>query len=221
MAQELHAGRGMIKRAVHDCSDCELMMQGRCVFAPKKLAAEAVLTAQDMVAGEVTFVREGVVALTVLTPDGAEAHVAVRGPRSMLGLEALSGRPSPAEVTAVTDLQLCAAPAERVRSWLGPESAARRMFELAVGELLEQRRDVDLRSGPADVRVARFLLLCAEHVGRTRDAPFSKARAASVLGLRPETMSRVLKRLASRGIVDSSKNVRVLDLEALRAVAVG
>ncbi|MBK7859825.1 MAG: Crp/Fnr family transcriptional regulator [Archangiaceae bacterium] len=211
----------MIKRAVRDCSDCELMMQGRCVFAPKKLNADAVLTAQDMVAEEVAFIRKGVVAMTVLTSDGEQAHVAVRGPRSMLGLESLKSLPSPAEVTAVTELQLCAAPAERVRSWLGPETAARRMFEIAMGELLEQRRDVDLRSGRAEIRVARFLLLCAEEVGRSKDAPFSKARAASVLGLRPETMSRVLRRLAARGMVDSTKDVRVLDVEALRALAAG
>ncbi|MBL8956522.1 MAG: Crp/Fnr family transcriptional regulator [Myxococcaceae bacterium] len=197
------------------------MTQGRCVFAPKKLSAEAVLTAQDMVAEEVAFVRKGVVAMTVLTSDGEQAHVAVRGPRSMLGLESLKALPSPADVTAVTELQLCAAPADRVKSWLGPESAARRMFEIAMGELLEQRRDVDLRSGPAEVRVARFLLMCAEHVGRGKDAPFSKARAAAVLGLRPETMSRILKRLAARGMVDSTKNVRVLDVEALRALAAG
>jgi len=211
----------MIKRAVRDCSDCELLMQGRCVFAPKKLSADAVLTAQDMVAEEVTFVRNGVVAMTVLTPDGEQAHVAVRGPRSMLGLESLRKLPSPAEVTAVTDVQLCAAPAERVRAWLGPETAARRMFELAMGELLEQRRDVDFRSGPAEVRVARFLLLCAEHVGRGKDAPFSKQRAASMLGLRPETMSRVLKRLSARGILDSTHGVRVLDVDGLKAVAEG
>ncbi len=211
----------MIKRPVRDCSDCELTVQGACVFAPRKLSADAVLTPQDMVADEVSFVRQGVVALTVLTAEGTQAHVAVRGPRSMLGLEALNALPSPAEVTAVTDVQLCVASADRVRAWLGPDTGARRMFELAVGELLEQRRDVDLRSGPAEVRVARFLLLCAAHVGRGKRAPFSKARAASVVGLRPETMSRILARLAARGIVDRSTAVRVLDVEALRAVAAG
>ncbi len=209
----------MIKRAVRDCSDCELMVQGRCLFAPKKVPADAVLTAQDMIAQEVSFVRKGVVAMTVLTSEGDQAHVAVRGPRSLLGLEALRALPSPGEVTAVTEVQLCAAPADRVKAWLGPETAARRMFELAMGELLDQRRDVDFRSGTADARVARFLLMCAEHVGRGKESPFSKARAASVLGLRPETLSRVLKRLSDRGIVDSSEGVRVLDLEALQAVA--
>ncbi len=195
------------------------MLHERCAFAPRKLAADTVLMAQGVVAREVAFVREGVVALTALTPDGAEAHVAVRGPRSMLGLEALGEKPSAAEVRAVTDVQLCTAPVERVRPWLGPDSAALRMLELAMGELSEQRRDVGFRSGSAEVRVARFLLACANHVGRGKKAPFSKSRAAAVLGLRPETMSRVLKRLGERGILDSEHGIQVLDYEALRGVA--
>jgi CRP-like cAMP-binding protein len=209
----------MIKRAVRDCGDCELRVRGVCVFGPKKLAADSIITPQDSVAGEVSFVRKGVVALTVLTSEGNQAHVAVRGPRSLLGLESLRALPSPAEVTAVTDVELCVAPADQVRSWVGPETGARRMFELAVGELLDQRRDVDFRSGAADARVARFLLVCGDHVGRGKDAAFSKTRAASVLGLRPETLSRVLKRLTDRGLIETAPAVKVLDPHGLGLVA--
>jgi CRP-like cAMP-binding protein len=209
----------MIKKAVRDCGDCELLVLGKCVFSPKKLSADSVLTLQDSVADEVSFVRRGVVSLTVLTAEGEQAHVAVRGPRSMLGLESLRGLPSPAEVSAITDVQLCAAPKERVNAWLGPESGARRMFELATAELLEQRRDVDFHSGSAEARVARFLLMCCEHLGRGKEAPFSKTRAASVLGLRPETLSRVLRRFAARGLIETGPDVRVLDRYGVGVVA--
>jgi CRP-like cAMP-binding protein len=209
----------MIKRAVRDCGDCELLVRGLCVFGPKKLAADSVITLQDSVAEEVSFVRKGVVALTVLTSEGDQAHVAVRGPRSLLGLESLRELPSPAEVTAVSDVELCVAPAERVRSWVGPESGARRMFELTISELLDQRRDVDFRSGSADARVARFLIVCAEHMGRGRGAAFSKMRAASVLGLRPETLSRVLRRLLERGVIETTPVLKILDAEALSVIA--
>jgi CRP-like cAMP-binding protein len=209
----------MIKRAVRDCGDCELLVRGVCVFGPKKLGADSVITSQDSVANEVSFVRKGVVALTVLTSEGDQAHVAVRGPRSLLGLESLRQLPSPAEVTAVTEVELCVAPAEKVRSWVGPETGARRMFELAVGELLDQRRDVDFRSGSAEARVARFLLVCGEHIGRGKEAAFSKMRAASVLGLRPETLSRVLKGLAQRGLILTTPALKIVDPNALRIIA--
>jgi CRP-like cAMP-binding protein len=209
----------MMKRAVRDCGDCELLVRGQCVFGPKKVAADSVITLQDSVADEVSFVRKGVVAMTVLTSEGDQAHVAVRGPRSLLGLEALRELPSPAEVTAVTDVELCVAAADRVRTWVGPETGARRMFELTVNELLDQRRDVDFRFGSAEARVARFLLVCAEHMGRGKGAAFSKMRAAAVVGLRPETLSRVLKRLAQRGAIETGPQVKILNPDALRIIA--
>jgi CRP-like cAMP-binding protein len=219
VAQRLLESLTMIKQAVRDCGDCDLMVQGKCVFGPKKLPADAVITLQDSVADEISFVRRGAVSMTVLTSEGEQAHVAVRGPRTMLGLESLRGLPSPAEVTAITDVQLCVAPKDRVSAWLGPESGSRRMFELAMGELLEQRRDVDFHSGSAEARVARFLLMCCEHMGRGRQAPFSKTRAASMLGLRPETLSRVLRRLAARGLIETGPDVRVLDPYGVGVIA--
>ncbi len=195
------------------------MVGGRCVFAPKKIEPDALLTPQGALANEIAFVRNGVVSLTTVAANGEQTHVAVRGPRSLLGLEALQDKPSPAEVRAVTEVRLCTAPMHTVKGWLGPESAPKRLFELALGEVLEQRRDTDFRSGRAEARVARFVLACARHVGRGRDAPFSKARAAAILGMRPETLSRVLKKLSARGFLDASTGVRVLDADALSELA--
>ncbi|MBL8955362.1 MAG: Crp/Fnr family transcriptional regulator [Myxococcaceae bacterium] len=186
-------------------------MNGRCVFEPEELAAGTVICPAGEVAATVTFVCTGVVEVT---SPGAGRPV-LRGPRTLLGLEALEQLPSPVEVRAMTDVRLCAAPLERVEAWLGPPSGARRLFELATRELMERAGQTNFRAGPPEVRVARLLLALPPHTGRGRHAACSKARAAAVTGLTPRALWRVLQRLAQRGLVDSVTGLQIRDLRGL------
>ncbi|MBK7859664.1 MAG: Crp/Fnr family transcriptional regulator [Archangiaceae bacterium] len=198
-------------RRVHGCADCELLANGRCVFEPEEVAAGSSISAAGQIAGAVSFVCTGIVEVTRV---GADRSV-LRGPRTLLGLEALEKLPSPVEVRAMTDVRLCAAPLERVEAWLGPPSGARRLFELASRALIERDGEANLRAGPPEVRVARLLLALAPHAERGRDAALSKARAAAVTGLTPQALWRVLHRLAERGLVDSVTGFQIRDLRGL------
>jgi len=209
----------MLKRNVHQCTDCELHVAGRCIFAPRTVPPDTLIAQQGEVPTVVSFVRQGVVSASTVTASGDVTGASVRGPRSMLGLEALRNLPSQAELRAVTEVGLCSAPLSTVNSWLGPDSAARRLFELALDEVLEQRRDASFRSGTAESRVARFTIVCAELVGRGHAAPISKNRVAGLLGIRPETLSRVLTSFAERGYIENSSGIKLRDVAALRARA--
>lgn len=208
----------MLRKEVHDCADCELHHDGTCVFAPKRVKADEVLTTQGTVASEVGFVRSGIVALSAVNASGEQTWGGVRGPRSILGVEAVEGSASTVEVRALTDVELCSATVPTVKFMLGSPEGARRLFGLTLTELLEQRRDIDFRTGTADVRVARFALVCEQLVGKGGAQPLSKVRVAALIGIRPETLSRVLRRFSDNKWLDATVGIHVLDRPALEAI---
>lgn len=212
----------MLRRPVQDCNDCELGSSGKCVFARKKVAADTVLVPQGSVPTEIGFVRAGVVALAAANGEGTQTWGAVRGPRSVLGIEALEGTASAYEVRTLTEVEVCAATVPVVKTWLDSPGGARALFELTLTELVEQRRDVDFRTGRIQARVARFALAFQQLIGSNDPRrPLSKARVAALLGIRAETLSRVLCRFSARGFLDSALGMKVLDREGLEAVADG
>jgi CRP-like cAMP-binding protein len=198
----------MLRERVSDCSQCELHHPGGCVFAPRKLKADEVLTAQGAVATEVGFVRSGIVSLSATSTAGAQTWGAMRGPHSLLGLEALEGARSACEVRALTDVELCVATVPSVKFMLGAPDGARTLFGLTLTEVLEQRRDIEFRTGTAEARVARFALACERFIGKGKTQPLSKARVAALVGIRPETLSRVL-----------TSGIKVVKREALETLA--
>lgn len=212
----------MLRRPVHDCCDCELFGEGKCIFSPKTLKADELIVAQGAVSAEVGFVRRGVVALSKVSRSGDQTWGAVRGPRSVVGVEAVEGATSSCDVRALTEVEMCSASLPAVKSWISSAGGARTLFNLTLTELLEQRRDADFQTGTAETRVARFALACERLIGTGRNQrPLSKARVAALVGMRPETLSRVLRRFSERGYLDSSSGIRILDREALETLATG
>lgn len=212
----------MLRQPIRDCSDCELLGGGSCIFTKRTLEPDRLLVSQGSVPEEVSFVRRGVVALSAVSFSGVQTWGAVRGPRSLLGVEAISQTASACEVRALTEVDVCVASVPAVKEWLGSIGGARTLFERTLTELLEQRRDVDFQTGTVAARVARFALACERYIGGGHgQRPLSKGRVAALVGMRPETLSRVLRRFSDRGYLDSSGGVRVLDREALAALAQG
>lgn len=210
----------MFSTPVSTCQSCPISLTagGRCPFTPTKVPASAVICAQGERHPSIYFVREGAVTVSAVDEAGNERSVSVRGPRSLLCLEALRGTASPSEVRALSDVRLCGLPVEEISRWLGQEGTpARHLLELLMTELERHQGDIQWRSGDSLARVARFL----QTVGlRPKGAsPLSKQLVARVLAMRPETFSRCLTQLTERGIV--SRNGRVLDTDALAQIAAG
>jgi CRP-like cAMP-binding protein len=182
---------------------------------------------------EIVFVKDGLVSITANDATGHEVMSAVRGPRALLGFEALRNRPARGAVDALTDVQVCSAEPTTVRHWVGlvngatapsardTSASATALLNLALDELDRTARDIDLRSGPALARVARFLVASAQLIDAGRQAPFSKQHVAQLLGIRAETMSRCLKKLQTAGLIESGRTVTIRDAERLAEVARG
>jgi CRP/FNR family transcriptional regulator, cyclic AMP receptor protein len=222
----------MLDQPVHECAECPLNSNGRCPFVSRKLSAGSSVWGQGDVPREVVFVKDGLLSISSSDATGHEVMSAVRGPRSLLGFEALRIQPSRGAVDAITDATVCTADASLVRQWAGLDGSANAqrentagsaasLLQLALDELDRTVRDIDLRSGPALARVARFLVASAKLIDAGRQAPFSKQHVAQLLGIRAETMSRCLKKLQTAGLIESGRTVKIRDPDRLSEVARG
>jgi CRP/FNR family transcriptional regulator, dissimilatory nitrate respiration regulator len=83
--------------------------------------------------------------------------------------------------------------------------------------------DLSLREVPG--RLAAYLLYLSKRKVGAEDLPLdvSKAQLASLLGTIPETLSRILTRMAKEGLIksDGSRQIRLLDREGLEELACG
>jgi CRP/FNR family transcriptional regulator, anaerobic regulatory protein len=205
----------MFKEPVDQCQTCELGRNGSCPFTPRLLPRDAVVSTQGQVADEVGFVKSGILVLSSVGSTGDEQRVSVRGPRSVVGLEALEGQGAAEEVRALTDVVLCRSEVQRVKRWASAGPAANSLLQLAITEMGLRRAEVDLRQGPALARVARFAIQYAALVESGRGKHFSKERVARMLGMRPETFSRILRKLSDQGLIDSKQGIKVLNAAEL------
>lgn len=208
----------MLRPAVCTCDECPLGRRGGCRFRPRAVESGAGLWGQGERLTELVFIKSGVLGVSASDADGRELVGGVRGPQSLLGFEGLRAEPARTSVVALTDAVVCSAPVAAT-----PPSASEleALFQLALDELAQSARDLELRAGPALGRVARFLsrhaaLLAPYH----RDA-FSKRHVATLLDMRPETLSRCLRRLSRMRLIAQRPTLRVLDPEGLAALAEG
>lgn len=187
------------------------------------MQAGALLSFQGEVPEEVGFVKQGLLALSATDAAGLEVLASVRGPRALIGLEGMRDQPARFTVTALSDAVVCTAATSvlsRETELDGGAHPASALLGVVLDELDSTCRDANLRSGPARTRVARFIAAYAGVLRPGQRTAFSKRHVATLLGIRPETMSRCLKALADEGLIGDDR-VEVLDVEGLDDVARG
>lgn len=243
----LPAGRGHL-RAVDggcharraDCDACPGRRLGVCGAAGDEgvrrfaeaatrtdVGARALVFAEGDDRRELFSVVEGVVKLYKSLPDGRQQVLGFAMPGSVLGME-----PGPAmghSAAAVTPVRVCRVDRRRFDRLLEAfPPMERRLRQVACAEL-EAARDHLLTLGQktAQERVATFLLNLLR--GRTGPAagwvflPMLRSDIADHLGLRLETVSRVLSGFARAGLVrqEGQHVLRCLNPRRLAAIAGG
>ena len=205
---------------MNECAACTLGVasQGPCRMTPGVRETGTILCAQGERPRTVMVIKDGFVCLSSVSTRGAELSLSLRGPGSLLCMEALRGAPSPHEVRALSRLKVCVLSGDGMGSWLGPEkSPARAVLDLVLNEGQLQRDDMHFRRGDCLTRVARFALAHASFLTE-RPGAVRKGMVARLLGMRPETLSRCLSRLQERGVIDANRGVRVIDPQGLAAM---
>lgn len=200
-----------------ECRTCPVgsVSPSRCPFTPLRYAEGAILCSQGEAPEAVFFLRDGLVEVSGMGDDGEERSFDVRTPGGLLCADAIRGQPSPVQVKTLMETHACVATPAALEQWLGPPTPARAMLDLVVQELSRRTGEVSRRSGDASMRLARFLLDGGENLPSNR-----KGTLARLLGMRPETFSRALRRLSGAGLVNPH-TLRVTDHSGLAAVATG
>lgn len=175
----------------------------------------------------VILIESGRVKISSFTEDGREIVLAVRVAGDLLGeLSVIDGEGLSATAAAVDDVRATVVPAEEFKRYLSTHAAA----SLALLEIVSARlRDADrkrIEFGAYDSvgRVARRLLELAERFGESANdggvkisLPLSQEEIAGWTGSSREAVSKALRALRERGVIDTARKViTVLDMDGLR-----
>jgi CRP/FNR family transcriptional regulator len=169
-------------------------------------------------------VARGRVRVFKTSPTGKEHILHVFGPGQAFGEVAVfSGINYPADAQVMEPSELLFFPRDRFRSLLGRDPD----LAMSVIGLLSQRlrtfvrkiEELSLKEVPARL-AAHLCLLAAGGPGRTVQLDLPKGQLAAYLGTIPETLSRMLKKLAEEGIIEmEGSRVTILDPERLEELA--
>jgi CRP-like cAMP-binding protein len=194
--------------------------------APRSYARGETIFEQGQPADGFFCILEGWAKLYRLREDGEEVVVAIFAPGETFAEVAmfLGGR-YPASSEAVSSARILKIDAANLRRAVLAEPQL--AFDMLAASSLRLRQLVDeielLKARSAPQRIADFFVKQAHaSSGPARlDLPYEKALIASRLGMKPESFSRALGKLAELGVVVERDSVSITDLARLAAFAEG
>ncbi len=199
-----------------ECPTCPLHPPaGGCPLRIERVSDGDVLLEADEPPRHLVHIKGAAVELVATNFEGDEQRYTLRGPGALVGWEALSGGPCRSEVRVVHGGEVCLLPAELARELAAGPGAAGLLAPL-VQELAMVDCERRLNTQPAAARVARYLLGDIRCVSGVLDGKTARSIARQ-LGIRHETLSRVLQRLEVAGMIERSP-LMVLDAAGLRRV---
>lgn len=226
------------------CSNCNL--RESCL--PTGLSLKEVERVEDLVStrkrvkrGEALFrvgdsfeavyaVRLGFLKSIVLSSDGREQVTNFFMAGDMVGVDGIASGVHSCDVIALEDSEVCMIPWETLEDTATSMHAMGSHFMKLLSREIVRQHGVMLLLGSmhAEERLAAFLLSLSqryEQRGYSR-AEFvlrmTRAEIGSYLGLKLETVSRVLSRFSHDGLIDvNQKHVRIFNAEGLRAIVSG
>lgn len=176
-------------------------------------------------AGHFYLVLEGSMKLFLLSRSGEEKVVEVIRPKQLFAeaVMFMDGGRYPVNAAALEDCRLAALESAAFRQLLldSPELSLRLLEVMSrrMHGLIQQLDELTLCD--ATHRVVAYLVSCAEEDPRGIEVRLSapKQVIASRLGMKPETLSRILARLTDRGLIQNrGEEIRLLDLDALQTL---
>ena len=183
---------------------------------PQSLAEREVLFRAGDVADGCYRLEQGLLKVSIASPQGDERILTVLGPGSIVGeLAIIDGGPRSATVVAIRDCKLSFISREAFLTCLReyPE-----IYSDLVATLVSRLREADEAMAAASflsvkARVARALLELAEHLGQEADSgrivilhKIRQSDIAGMAGVARENVSRTLTELKRRGLISQSSS---------------
>ena len=166
-------------------------------------------------------VAYGSVKLSLCGEDAEERVVSLVSPGQTFGeAKALLGRVARSDATALTETKLVVIPSAAIVSLMDREPRfARSMVYVLAERTLDLLCEVEAATHRGAHRLAAYLVALADGNGDTVQLPVSKTLVAARLGVKKETLSRLLRSLETRGLITvERREVRILDRTGLAAV---
>jgi CRP-like cAMP-binding protein len=163
-------------------------------------------------------IQSGRVKLAVVDASGSERASTMRGPGSILGLEALLGLPALLDARVDVEGEFAMAEPAAVERWLlsgaVPVGA---VVKHVIAENVRLTTERLLLDGNAEARAARFLLERETNPLLSAWRDVARHEVAGLLSMRPETLSRAIRLLQDRELVGPA--LEILNAEELRRIA--
>jgi CRP-like cAMP-binding protein len=196
----------------------------RCTRLP--VARGMVLVACGVAVPGVLVLVSGALRLSLHGGDGEERVLRLVGPGEAFYLaSAVLDRPSPYQAAALAASDVMVVPSPAVRALLEHDAPfARGLIHALAARELELCAEIHAAAFQSGAqRLAAYLEALADHAGAcTVRLPCSKTLIAARLGMKKETLSRLLKRLAGAGIIGVSRGeIALLDRGRLSAARKG
>lgn len=230
-----------LKAACSNCNLRELCLPVGLSLADFEKLEELVATRKRVKRGESLFragdrfeslyaVRLGFLKSTVMSSDGREQVTGFHMAGELVGLDGISSETHSCDTVALEDTEVCVIPYERLEEVAGAVPMLRNHFHKVMSREIVREHGVMLLLGSmhAEERLAAFLLNLSQRFearGYSRTEfvlRMTRAEIGSFLGLKLETVSRVLSRFAQDGLIEvNQKHVRIVNPDGLRAIVSG
>lgn len=170
------------------------------------------------------YIRQGMIKLNRINPDGTQRIVRVLRPGNTVGLEAMVRPQYEHDAIPLTPVVACRIPLD-VMAKLDRESPTlhRRVLQQWHAALSDADHwFAELANGPARVRIARLLLKMRDTVNPTNSVLFTLEDIGSMLGMTVETASRIINAFLREGKIrrlEAHGRDYQIDVAALEAEA--
>lgn len=196
---------------------------------PRMLADGELVHGVGEQTGLMFVVHTGAVKVSRLLPSGRTQLLRVVSPGETLGEYAfLTGSAPLEEAQAIDDTRLCVFVHDDLTTLIQHyPDIAQRMLRTLGERLAQTEHQLTLNSQSVEVRIADYLLQQPllrgpEQTGMRVRLPLNKKDIASLLGTTPESLSRALGRLRTKGAIDiADEVVTIVDPEALESLVSG
>jgi CRP/FNR family transcriptional regulator len=173
-------------------------------------------------------IRIGSCKTTVLAEDGREQITGYHMPGDVIGLDGIGADQHGCEAVALEDTEVCVLPFDRLEELARGIAPLQRNLHQFLSREIERDQNMMLLLGSmrAEECLAVFLLNLSQRYGRRGYSPteivlrMTREEIGSYLGLKLETVSRLLSRLREEGVLQVDGRVlKLLDLPALKQLA--
>ena len=234
VATGLGAARERIRETCRDCpmlkTPFQQALRGRSTACPMihgRYRQGQVLFQQGNPATRIYAVKSGLLKTYKTEPGGRHQLMDLLGPGDVLALEAVRAEEYCVGAEALADSEACFMERARLLELVGQSVplALEVIRSLSQSVMDCRSRMLDLGTKTAKARLASFFMRLippdlAEATSADIHIPISRSEIADLIGVTPETISRLLQHLTARRIIAASgKRLRVLDVIRLQASA--